>query len=451
MLDSGAEGKAFIDHSWAASHNLRTHRLTHPITIQVFDGRPAESGQITHYIRARMRIYDHEQKNIMLYVTQLGSYPIVLGMPWLKQHDPLISFGNHTLHFNSPYCQQHCNTPELPSKVTAMHTVPEKIRQQLKFIPEPLKQQDVFPISLRAASIYARRANIRLYVVTIAQINDLLADHAEPEPTLPPEIADFPDVFSPKEADKLPPHRPGDHHVQLKEGATLPFGPLYGMSREELKALKEWIEENLRKGFIRPSSSPVASPVLFVKKQDGGLRFCVDYRALNNVTVKDRYPLPLIKESLNNLAGMKYFSKIDIISAFNNIRMRKGEEYLTAFRTRFGLYESLVMPFGMTGAPATFQRYINEALREYLDIFCTAYLDDILIYSRTRSEHKEHLRMVLRALRSAGLYAKSSKCEFFVSETKFLGLLISRDGIRMDPEKVRTVRDWKTPTCLTDV
>lgn len=451
MLDSGAEGKAFIDQSWAESHNLRMHRLTHPITIEVFDGRPAESGQITHYVRIGMQIHDHRQKNMMLYVTQLGSYPIVLGMPWLKQHDPLISFGSHTLRFNSPYCQQHCNMPGLPSKVTAMHTVPAKIRQRLKSAPEPLNQRDIFPVSLRAASMYARRSNVRLYAVTVAQIEDLLADHAEPEPTLPPEIADFFDVFSPKEADKLPPHRSGDHHIQLKEGATLPFGPLYGMSREELKALKDWLEENLRKGFIRPSSSPVASPVLFVKKQDGGLRFCVDYRALNNVTVKDRYPLPLIKESLNNLAGMRYFSKIDIVSAFNNIRIRKGEEYLTAFRTRFGLYESLVMPFGMTGAPATFQRYINEALREHLDIFCTAYLDDILIYSRTRSEHEEHLRMVLEALRGAGLYAKISKCEFFVTETKFLGLLIGRDGIRMDPDKVRTVRDWKTPTCLTDV
>lgn len=241
------------------------------------------------------------------------------------------------------------------------------------------------------------------------------------------------------------------YNIQLKEGSTLPFEPLYGVSREELKTLKEWLEENLRRGFIRPSSSPVASPVLFVKKQDGGLRFCVDYRALNNVTVKDRYPLPLIKESLNNLAGVKYFSKIDIVSALNNIRMRKGEEYLTAFRTRFGLYESLVMPFGMTGAPATFQRYTNDALREHLDIFCTANLDDILIYSRTRSEHEAHLRMVLEALRGAGLYAKISKCEFFMTETKFLGLIIGRDGIRMDPEKVRTVRDWKTPTCLTDI
>ncbi|GKU10244.1 unnamed protein product, partial [Fusarium langsethiae] len=231
----------------------------------------------------------------------------------------------------------------------------------------------------------------------------------------------------------------------------LPFGPLYGMSRNELTALREWLDENLRKGFIRPSSSPVASPVLFVKKPGGGLRFCVDYRALNNITVKDRYPLPLIKESLNNLSGMKYFSRIDIVSAFNNLRIKEGQEYLTAFRTRFGLYESLVMPFGLTGAPATFQRYINDALREYLDIFCTAYLDDILIYSRTREEHVEQLKMVLEKLRAAGLFANPAKCEFMVTETKFLGLIVGRYGIRMDPAKIETVKNWQTPTCLTDV
>ncbi|KAH7462347.1 hypothetical protein FOMA001_g18655 [Fusarium oxysporum f. sp. matthiolae] len=357
MTDSGAEGKGFIDESWAKSQNLQFRPLKRPFEIEVFDGRPAESGQITHYIRAGLRIADHYQKNMLFYVTRLASYPM---------------------------------------------------------------------------------------------IDRALQDKSE-DLRLPEELQEFQDVFSPKEAEKLPPHRAGDHHIELIPGGKLPFGPLYGMSREELTALREWLDENLRKGFIRPSSSPVASPVLFVKKPGGGLRFCVDYRALNNITVKDRYPLPLIKESLNNLSGMKYFSRIDIVSAFNNLRIEKGQEYLTAFRTRFGLYESLVMPFGLTGAPATFQRYINDALREHLDIFCTAYLDDILIYSRTREEHIEHLKMVLQKLRAAGLFANPAKCEFLVKETKFLGLIVGQEGIRMDPAKVETVKDWKTPTCLTDV
>jgi hypothetical protein len=223
------------------------------------------------------------------------------------------------------------------------------------------------------------------------------------------------------------------------------------MSRKELLVLKEWLEENLRKGFIRPSSSRAASPVLFVDKPGGGLRFCVDYRALNAISTKDRYPLPLTRESLNNLKGMKYFTKIDIVSAFNNVRMKAGQEYLTAFRTRFGLYESLVMPFGLTGAPATFQRFINDTLRDYLDVFCTVYLDDILIYSQNRDEHTQHVRQVLERLNHAGLYANAKKCEFFQSEVKFLGLIVGKDGIRMDPEKIATIAKWEKPECLTDV
>jgi transposase InsO family protein len=292
-----------------------------------------------------------------------------------------------------------------------------------------------------------------MFSVTVEDIEAALQPLADRDPAegLPPEFREFADVFSPKEAERLPPHRSYDHDIRVQEGKALPFGPLYPMSREELKVLKEWLEDNLRKGFIRPSSSPAASPVLFVKKPGGGLRFCVDYRALNAISVKDRYPLPLTKESLNNLKGMRYFTKIDIISAFNNLRIKKGLEYLTAFRTRFGLFESLVMPFGLTGAPATFQRFINDTLREYLDIFCTAYLDDILIYSRTRSEHMEHVRLVLEKLREAKLYAKLEKCEFLQSEVKFLGIIVGDDGIRMDPEKIQTVVDWQPATCVTDI
>ncbi|KAG0152781.1 hypothetical protein PDIDSM_2586 [Penicillium digitatum] len=274
-----------------------------------------------------------------------------------------------------------------------------------------------------------------MFAITTADIETAL----NPRPTL---------NLTPSE--RLPPTDHTTTRWSYKRTNPYLLGP-YPMSRNELEVLKDWIEDNLRKGFIRPSSSPAASPVLFVKKPGGGLRFCVDYRALNAITVKDRYPLPLTKETLNNLKGMKFFTKIDIISAFNNLRIAKGQEYLTAFRTRLGLFESLVMPFGLTGAPASFQRFINDTLREYLDCFCTAYLDDILIYSRTRAEHIEHVRKVLQRLREAGLFAKLSKCEFCVSETKFLGIIIGEDGIRMDPDKIETIVNWKTPTCLTDV
>jgi hypothetical protein len=186
----------------------------------------------------------------------------------------------------------------------------------------------------------------------------------------------------------------------------------------------------------------MASPILFVKKPGGGLYFCVDYRALNAITVKDQYLLLLIKESLNNLTGIKYFTKINIVSTFNNLRIKAGQEYLTAFRTRFSLFKTLVIPFGLTGAPATFQWYINNILHNYLNIFYTAYLDDILIYSCTRAKHLNHVRSILQRLYKAGLFAKLKKCEFLVSKIKFLGLIIGKDSIRMDPDKVKTIIDW---------
>jgi hypothetical protein len=319
-----------------------------------------------------------------------------------------------------------------------------------RYIPN-LNHRDVAAVSVYAIRAYTRRG-YRIGMVTLEDLDEALQQEGdELKLQLPIVLQDYADVFSPKKADKLPPHRSYDHEIRLTSDKKLPFGKIYSMSREELQTLRDWLDENLRKGFIRPSSSSVTSPVLFVKKPGGGLRLCMDYRALNEVSVKDRYPLPLIKETLNNLQGMKYFSKIDIISAFNNVRMKEGHEKLTAFLTRFGLFESLVMPFGLTGAPATFQRFINDSLRDYLDQFCSAYLDDILIYSKTREEHEEHVRKVLQRLREAGLYAKLSKCEFFVTETKFLGLIVGRDGFKMDPEKVRTILEWKTPRSATDV
>ena len=171
------------------------------------------------------------------------------------------------------------------------------------------------------------------------------------------------------------------------------------MSPEHLKSLREYLETNLEKGYIRPSESEFASPVLFVPKKNGKLRLCVDYRHLNSATIRNQYPLPLISDLQDQLQGAKWFTKFDIREGYYRIRIAAGEEWKTAFKTRFGLYEYCVMPFRLTNAPATFQAVINHALREYLDVFCTAYLDDVLVYTNgTLEEHREHVRKVLKRL-----------------------------------------------------
>lgn len=268
---------------------------------------------------------------------------------------------------------------------------------------------------------------------------------------IPKEYHKWIDVWNPMETNKLPPHRPIDHSIKLQEGAKPPAKRAYGMSREQALVVKEYVDEMLGKGYIRSSTSPYAAPVLIVKKPDDGLRICIDYRALNALTIKNRNAPPLIRETLAKLCMAKIYSKFDIIAAFNEIRMKEGDEEKTAFLTRYDLFEYVVMPFGLCNAPGTFQAFINEVLREHLDDFCSAYLDDILVYSNTKEEHIEHVSKVLEKLKQAGLYLDINKYQFYVKKVKYLGLIIITKRLKMDPKKIETIVNWKNPRCLKDV
>ena len=204
---------------------------------------------------------------------------------------------------------------------------------------------------------------------------------------LPKEYYDFMPLFKKAIANVLPPHRKYDHKITLEEGFTPPFGPIYLLSIPELKALREWLNENLSKGFIRASSSLAGAPILFVKKSDGSLRLCMDYRRLNAGMIKNRYLLPLIGETLMRLSKAYYYTTLYVRGGYNLLRVVEGDEWKTAFRTRYRLYESLIIPFGLTNALVDFQRFINDVLHSFLEAFCTAYLDDILIYSKILEEH----------------------------------------------------------------
>ncbi|KAF7338861.1 Transposon Tf2-12 polyprotein [Mycena sanguinolenta] len=258
-------------------------------------------------------------------------------------------------------------------------------------------------------------------------------------------------VFSDIEVNTLPPHRPYDISIDLEDGKSPPFGPMYRLSQDERDTLAKYLDENLRKGFIRRSTSSAAAPILFARKKSGDLRLCVDYRGLNSITKKNRYPLPLIDDLLDRTQGCKVFSVIDLKNAFNLVRVKEGDEWKTAFRTPLGLFETLVMPFGLSNAPSTFQAFIIDTLRDYLDVFCVVYLDDILIFSRSQEEHDEHVKKVLDRLQSARLFANPEKCEFDRSEVTYLGYVIGADGIKMDPKKLDTVRNWPEPRSVKDI
>ena len=253
LVDSGASGFAFIDKAFVSQHDLPLSKLTEPRRLEVIDGRPIDSGEITHSATFQLWVGNHTEE-AQAFVTKLGHYPLVLGIPWLRRHDPTIRWKENSLEFAADCCREHC-PGTFPTRAET-YDVPPMSAAAISEVEEAPKAKK--PLDLRE--------------------------------WIPKEYHDFLESFSEVVADQLPPHRPFDHEIVLKEGETPTFGPLYSLSRSELESLRNWIEENVRKGFIRPSSSPAGSPILFIKKKDGSLRLCVDYRSLNEINSQE--PLP---------------------------------------------------------------------------------------------------------------------------------------------------------------
>lgn len=279
-------------------------------------------------------------------------------------------------------------------------------------------------------------------------------DAAAPPPTeVPPQYSEFSSVFEKENFDELPPRRPWDHAIELKPDAEAPSRTkVYPLSPAEQKELDAFLEENLQSGRIRPSKSPIAAPVFFVKKKDGSLRLVQDYRKLNAVTIKNSYPLPLIEELVNKLQNARFFTKFDVRWGYNNVRIREGDEYKAAFTTNRGLFEPLVMFFGLTNSPSTFQTMMNDLFR---DLIATGklviYMDDILIFDDTRAALQETTREVLRILAANKLYLRLAKCTFEVESIEYLGLIIGHGTVRMDPAKVAGVAEWPAPRNVHEV
>ncbi|MBW0569776.1 hypothetical protein O181_109491 [Austropuccinia psidii MF-1] len=255
------------------------------------------------------------------------------------------------------------------------------------------------------------------------------------------------DVFSKVKAEKLPPHRTCDHHIEL-EGSLPPVGVIYSLSNQESDTLRAYISENVEKGLIRPSSSSTEAPVLFVKKKYGGLHSCVDYRKLNAVTRKNKYPVPPMNQLLTVPDGSSILAKIHMRGAYNLLRIKEGDEHLTCFRTKYGSYEYLVISFGLTNAPSSFKNLVNDIFYDLLDIYVVVYLDDIMVFSKSEEQHFTHVSTVLSRLRANNLFAKASKCLFHVTSVEYLGYVVSSEDLKMDQSKVQKILNWPPPRNL---
>jgi hypothetical protein len=441
MIDSGCLSYGLCDYKFARKHNLERVRIR-PRRVSGVDGNVTDT--VDEVVAVRLDLDGHREERVFMYLTRIGGYDMILGLPWISAQGAMIDARKSEMFLQSTR-----------TTVKSIGAASDRYRSCVKAVQVSAAAFGLLSDKKRGAQ------GVQVFSVTIADINKALKVKARTDPklVLPRHYHEFLDVFSKDKADELPPHRgPGvDHEIPLNkvngEEPEVPWGPLYNMSRDELLVLRKTLTELLDKGFIRVSNSPAAAPVLFVKKPGGGLRFCVDYRALNKLSRKDRYPLPLIFETLRNLSEARWFTKLDIVAAFHKLRIKAGDEWKTAFRTRYGLFEWMVTPFGLANAPSTFQKYINWVLRDFLDEFCSAYIDDILIYSSgTLVEHQDQVRRVLGRLREAGLQVDIDKCEFEVKSTKYLGFVLEAGkGIRMDPDKVSAIKDWIAPTSVKGV
>jgi hypothetical protein len=270
---------------------------------------------------------------------------------------------------------------------------------------------------------------------------------------VPEHYQDFSKVFSEEESNRLPTHKAYDHVIDLKPDAPESLrSKVYPMPMNEQAELDRFLEENLKKGYIVPSKSPMSSPVFFIKKKDGKLRLIQDYRKLNDILIKNRYPLPLVSDIINRLRGARYFTKFDVRWGYNNVRIKEGDEWKAAFATNRGLFEPTVMFFGMTNSPATFQGMMNTIFADLVaEGKVAVYLDDILIFTLDLKEHRRIVRKVLKRLRDNDLYLRPEKCNFEKTKAEYLGMVISEGQVRMDPAKVAAVKTWAQPKNLRDV
>jgi hypothetical protein len=387
LFDSGAT-HSFISFKCGMKVGLDFYPTGEAYMIATPSGK-ISSNQI--YRKVPIQLYSNLIKTDLL-LLDLEGMDILLGMDWMTRHRVSLDISSRAVEIDSP-----------DHETTILYLPQRECNNSCAYAIEGIKLKDI------------------------------------------PIVCEYPDIF-PDDLPGMPPDRDIEFVIELQPGIAPISKRPYRMPPNELAELKIQLQDLFDKGYICPNASPWGCPALFVKKKDNSLRLCVDYRPLNAVTIKNKYPLPRIDILFDQLAGARVFSKIDLRSGYHQIKIRSSDIPKIAFSTRYGLYEYLVMSFGLTNAPAYFMYLMNSVFMQELDKFVVVFIDDILIYSKNPEDHANHLHIVLQRLRDHHLYAKFSRCEFWLDTVKFLGHTISSDGIFIDPSKVQEVLDWKPAT-----
>jgi phosphoglycolate phosphatase-like HAD superfamily hydrolase len=429
LIDSGCTSSA-ISREFVVKHKINTTPIPHPVPVYNADGTRNQDGDIKEYVELSLDVKGHRER-INLMVTGLKHHHIFLGMDWLTRHNPDIDWITRKLQFTR--CPKDCE----------------------KEFQEPIRDNERMYYIDTEAWLQQRAEHIRLTTnisTDLAARAEAKKKHKDWEEVIPPFYHQFEKVFTREEFDELPPKRPWDHAIELIPGAKPADCKIYPLSLSEQKELETFLDEHLATGRIRVSKSPMASPFFFVKKKDGRLRPVQDYRKLNDITIKNRYPLPLIAEVLDELKDARIFTKIDIRWGYNNVRIKEGDEWKAAFRTNRGLFEPLVMFFGLTNSPATFQTMMNHLFYDLIsEGHVRIYMDDILIFTKDIDSHRIIVTKVLQILADNKLYLKPEKCDWEASSVEYLGMIVSEGEVRMDPLKVAAVEEWPTPKNKKDV
>ena len=450
LLDSGATG-LFIDDAFVAAKNLTRDPLPRSILVYNIDGTLNEHGSVKETVDLVVRYQDHTER-ASFYVTTLGGSQLILGHPWLVKHNPDIDWAAGKITMSR--CPEECRIRHI--QVQRKHRQRYKLRKKAKVLstavpplvtveellddveeeesssPDAVEDPDLPVVGDRIYTAVLAPQPDPTCISATSTVSQRLAEAAEKDRVqkswkdiVPESYHQFEKVFLKESFDELPQQRKWDHAIELIPGAE-PFSTkIYPMSPKEQEELDRFLDENLKSGRIRPSKSPMASPVFFVKKKDGSLRFVQDYRKLNALTIKNAYPLPLISDLVTKVSKAKFFTKLDVRWGYNNIRIKDGDEWKAAFRTNRGLFEPRVMFFGLTNSPATFQTMMNEIFKGLIDEgVVVVYMDDILIFTATLEEHRRVVRRVLEILAENNLFLKPEKCVFEALEVDFVGLVI---------------------------